>query len=425
MNVETPTAPPVRRHLVPRLLRDRPFRRFWTAETVSLVGDEISAIALPLVAVLALGAGSAQMGYLYAATLVPNLLFSMLAGAWVDRYPHKGRIMIVTDLGRAALLLVVPIAFLFGLGSLPLLYVVAFGTGTLAVLFSVSYNTLYVSLVPPKDFIEASSLLNGSRAMAFVAGPSVGGVLVQVITAPLALLADAVSYVVSALFLSRIRPEEPPPAEGKGLGLGEGLRYIVRNPVLRLTLLGATTLNLFNYMFAALFVLYVTTRLGLSPAVLGVVIGAGAAGALIGAAVTTRVNRRLGVGRTLVLSFLLFPGPLLLVPAAGGPMPVVLGMLFLAEFFCGMGLMMLDITLGSVQVAAVADPQRARVAGAQRTINYGIRPVGALIGGFLGEALGVQTTLWVATIGALAGTLWVLPRVVSGLKDMPEPMAAE
>jgi predicted MFS family arabinose efflux permease len=347
----------------------------------------------------------------------------MVAGAWVDRYPHRRRVMIVADVGRALLLAVVPVAFLFGVGSLTLLYVVAFAGGTLAVLFSVAYNTLFVSLVRTDDFIEANSLLNGSRAMAFVAGPSAGGLLVQVLTAPIALVADAVSYVVSAVFLARIRPVEPPPATGRGLGLGEGLRYLARHQVLRLTLLGATTLNLFNYMFHALFVLYVTTRLGISPALLGVIIGAGAAGALIGAGLTARISRRLGVGPTVVMSFLLFPAPLLLVPAAAGPRPVVLGMLFLAEFFSGMGVMILDITLTSVQNAAIPDQVRSRVAGAQRTVNYGIRPVGALIGGFLGATLGIHPTLWLSGIGALAGTLWVLPRAVSGLRGLPEPPA--
>ena len=190
--------------------------------------------------------------------------------------------------------------------------------------------------------------------------------------------------------------------------------------MLRSTLLGTTTLNLFNYMFAALFVLYVSTELGVSPGLLGAVIGAGAFGALLGAAVTGRLARELGIGRTLVLSFVLFPAPLLLVPLAGGPTPLVLGMLFVAEFLSGLGVMMLDITVGSVQTAVIPDALRARVSGAQRTINYGIRPIGALLGGALGANLGVRPTLWIATIGALAGVLWVLPHPVSKLRDLPE-----
>jgi MFS family permease len=412
--------PPATRRWLPRLLRGTPFRRYWSAQTVSLFGDEISALALPLLAVLGLQAGPAQMGYLIAAALIPNLLFSVLAGAWIDRYPHKRRIMIAADIGRAVLLAAVPVAFLLDVLTIEHLYVVAFLSGTLAVLFGVSNSTLFVSLVTKKDYLEANTLLNASRATSFVAGPSAGGILVQTLTAPIALLADAVSYLVSAVLLLKIRPIEPAPSEAKGLGIGRGLRFVARSPVLRSTLLGATTLNLFNYMFAALFVLYVSTELDVSPGLLGAVIGAGAFGALVGAAVTGRLARTLGIGRTLVLSFVLFPAPLLLVPLAGGSTLTVLGMLFVAEFLSGLGVMMLDITNGSVQTAATPDTLRARVSGAQRTINYGIRPIGALLGGTLGAHLGVRPTLWIATIGAIAGVLWVLPAAVRKLRDLPE-----
>jgi MFS family permease len=413
-------APAAVRRWVPRLLRGTAFRRYWSAQTVSLFGDEISTLALPLFAVLGLHAGPAEMGYLIAAGLSPNLLVPVLAGAWIDRFPHKRRIMIIADIGRALLLTAVPVAFLLGALTLEHLYVVAFLSGTLAVLFEVSNSTLFVSLVAKQDYLEANTLLNGSRAASFVAGPSAAGLLVQTVTAPVALLADAASYLASAALLLRIRPAEPPPAQTRGLGIGQGLRFIAGSPVLRATLLGSTTLNLFNYMFAALFVLYVSTRLGVSAGLLGAVIGAGAFGALLGAAVTGRIARRLGIGRTLVLSFLLFPAPLLLVPLAGGPQPALLGMLFAAEFCSGLGVMMLDITAGSVQTAATPDALRARVSGAQRTINYGIRPIGALLGGALGASLGLRPALWIATIGAIAGVLWVLPAPVRGLRDLPE-----
>jgi MFS family permease len=415
-----PAAPPPTRRWLPRLLRETPFRRYWSAQTVSLFGDEISALALPLFAVLGFHAGPAEMGYLIAAALVPNLLFSVLSGAWIDRYPHKRRIMIVADFGRAVLLAAVPVAFLLDVLTLGHLYLVAFLSGTLAVLFGVSNNTLFVSLVSKADYMAANALLNGSRATSFVAGPSAAGILVQTLTAPIALLADAVSYLISGVLLLTIRPTEPAPSAAKGLGIGEGLRFVARSPVLRSTLLGATTLNLFNYMFTELFVLYVSTALDVSPGLLGAVIGAGAFGALTGAAVTGRLARKLGIGPTLVLSFVLFPAPLLLVPLAGGPTPAVLGMLFVAEFVSGFGVMMLDITNGSVQTAATPDAYRARVSGAQRTINYGIRPIGAVLGGTLGAHFGVRPTLWLATIGALAGVLWVLPAAVSKLQDLPE-----
>ncbi|MGX7675092.1 MFS transporter [Plantactinospora sp. DSM 117369] len=420
----TPPAVERRRRWVPELLRQAPFRRYWSAQTVSLFGDQISVLALPLLAVLGTGAGPAEMGYLTAAALIPNLLFSLLLGAWIDRYPEKRRVMILADLGRAVLLAAVPVAYLFGVLSLGQLYVVAFLTGTLAVLFEVAHSTLFVSLVPRKDYVDAAALTNGSRAMSYVAGPSAGGILVQTLTAPVALLVDAVTYLVSALFLARIgptRPTEPSSDGGVVLGIRQGLRFVVRSPILRSLLLGTTTLNLFNYMFTALFVLYASTELGLSPGMLGLVIGAGSVGALLGAAVTGRLVRRLGIGRTVLVSFVLFPAPLVLVPLAGGPTPAVLAALFVAEFLCGLGVMMLDITVGSLQTAVIPEMLLARVTGAKRTVNYGIRPIGAALGGNLGAVLGVRPTLWIATVGALAGLLWVLPTAIPKLRHLPEP----
>ncbi|MFV2113973.1 MFS transporter [Micromonospora sp. LOL_025] len=411
---------PARRGPLPRLLRERVFRRYWSAQTVSYFGDEISTLALPLLAVLVFDATAAEMGYLTAAALAPNLLLPLLAGAWVDRYPHKRRVMILTDLGRALLLVAVPVAHLLGVLTMAQLYAAAFAVGTLAVFFEVARGPLFVSIVARPDYVDANTLINGSRAMSLVAGPSIGGVLVQVLTAPIALVVDALSYVVSASFLGRIRPTEPAPARGGGLALGAGLGFIARTPMMRAILLGTTTVNLFNFMFIALFVLYATQELHLAPGLLGAVLGAGAVGGLIGATVTGRLVRRFGVGPALVASFVLFPAPLLLVPLAGGPTPLVLGMLFGAEFLSAVGVMMLDIVGGSVQTALTPQALLARVTGARRTVNYGIRPIGALLGGALGTTLGVRPALWIATAGALAGVLWVVFSPVRHLRGLPE-----
>jgi predicted MFS family arabinose efflux permease len=202
--------------------------------------------------------------------------------------------------------------------------------------------------------------------------------------------------------------------------MAAGVRYLARSAVLRAILLGATTLNLFNYMFAALFVLYVTTELDVSPGVLGLIIGAGAFGGLLGAAVTGPVSRRIGIGPTVILGFVVFPAPLILVPLAGGPQPLVLALLFTAEFFSALGVMVLDIAAGSVQIAATPQTMLALVSGFKRTVNYGIRPVGALIGGVLGAAIGVRSGLWIATLGALLGVFWVVVSPLRTMRKLPE-----
>jgi MFS family permease len=412
-------APP-RRPRTPRLLQQTAFRRYWSAQTVSLFGDQITILAVPLLAVLAIGAGPAEMGYLTAASLLPNLFFSLPAGAWVDRYPRRRQLMIIADLGRAGLLLAVPLLWWADALTLPLLCVVAFLIGILSVFFEVAHNSLFAALVQRPDYVDANSLTNGSRAMSYVAGPSIGGVLVQALTAPVALVADVLTYLASAVFLTRIRVTEPPVPSGPGRGMAAGVRYLARSAVLRAILLGTTTLNLFNYMFAALFLLYVTTELDVSPGMLGLIIGAGAFGGLLGAAVTGPVSRRIGIGPAVILSFIAFPAPLILVPLAGGPQPLMLTLLFTAEFVSALGVMVLDIAAGSVQIAATPQTMLAVVNGFKRTVNYGIRPIGALIGGGLGAAIGVHPALWIATLGALLGVFWVAFSPLSTMRNLPE-----
>jgi MFS family permease len=410
-----------RRRLVPELLRrNRPFRVFWVAESVSLVGDQISFLALPLAAVLTLGAGPAQMGYLTAANLAPSLLFSLHAGAWADRRGQRRRLMIAADLGRAALLASIPAAYALDLLSMAQMYVVAFLVGTLSVLFWVSYNTLFVSLLDRDDYTAGGSLLNGSRAVSFMAGPSIGGLLVQALTAPLAIVADAVSFVASAAFLRGIDPVEAAPDATAHGGVLAGIRFIAHDPIMRASLAATATINLFNFMFFALVILFATRSLHVSPGTLGLVLGAGAVGGLLGSLITGRVQRRIGIGPAFTLGCVLFPAPLVLVPLAGGGRPLVLALLFLAEFGSGIGVMILDITGGVISAALVPDRLRSRVAGAYMVVNYGVRPLGSLAGGLLGSGIGLRPALWVGTVGAIAGALWLLPSPVLSLRELPD-----
>ena len=410
------------RRLLPALLRENvPFRHFWTGQTISLLGDQISLIALPLVAVLTLDAGPAEMGYLTAANLIPNLLFSVHAGAWIDRRAGRRRVMIAADLGRAALLVSVPLAAAFDLLTMAQLYVVAFGVGSLTVLFWVSYNAIFAALLPRDDYMTGSALLNGSRAVSFMAGTSAGGLLVQALTAPVALLADAVSFVFSAGFLRASDATEPDPEPGVAGNVTAGLSFLARNPIMRADVAATATINLFNFMFFALMILYATRDLHVSPAALGLVLGSAAIGSVIGSLVTGPIQRRIGVGPAFALGCFLFPAPLVLVPLAGGSHLQVLVMLFLAEFGSGLGVMILDITAGAISAALVPEGLRSRVAGAFMVVNYGVRPVGSLAGGALGTWLGLRPALWIATVGAISGVLWLLPSPVMRLRELPDP----
>jgi MFS family permease len=381
--------------MVPALLRGRVFRRYWSASTISMFGDQVSGVALPLAAVLALHAGAAQMGYLTALEWLPSLLFGLPAGAWVDRRGRRRRTMIAADLGRAALFASVPVCYALHALTLAQLFAVTFGAGTLSILFTVSDGTLFVSIVAPERYMDAQSLIYGSRALSFAGGPSLGGVLVQLLSAPFAVAADALSFVGSAFFLGRIRPAEPPASDGDGT-VTAGARFIARSGLVRASLIAAATLNFFYVMFAALYLLYAVRVLHIRPG-------------LVGALVTKRVAARIGTGWAYAAGCLLYTAPLVLWPLAHGTMPLVLAMLFAAEFVSGFGLMVLDITIGAIFAAIIPDTLRSRVTGAFQAVNYGTRPLGALLGGLLGSVLGLRPALWVATLGGVAGFALLLP----------------
>ncbi|XUM00145.1 MFS transporter [Streptomyces venezuelae ATCC 10712] len=404
---------------VPALLRERTFRRYWTGQTISLAGDQISLIAIPLAAVLALGADAAAMGLLKTAELLPALLLNLPLGAWADRQANRRRAMIAADIGRAALVLTLPVAYAMDALTLGQLYAVAFGIGALTVLFEVCNTTLFVALVPTDQYVRANSLVNGSRSMAWLAGPGIGGLLVQFLTAPFALVADAVTYLVSAGYLARIKPAEPAPAPVAKGHFTEGLRWVVRERSMRALFAASGTVQFFNLMFHTLFVLYATTELGIDAGLLGLLLAAGAVGGLLGAMASGAVVRRIGIGRSLVAGFLGFTAPLLLVPLADGPLPLVAGVLFVAEFLSCLGVMIVDVAAGSFQMAVIPDAVRARVMGAFRTLNYGFRPLGAFAGGLLGTAVGLRPTLWIATVGAVLAVLWLLPSPLARMRELP------
>jgi predicted MFS family arabinose efflux permease len=410
----------------PPLLRQPEFLKLWAAQSISQLGDQITLLALPLVAVLTLDASAAQMGFLVAAELLPHLFFSLVAGVWIERTQRRRHLMILADVARALLLASVPLAAAFDVLSFPQVYAVAFAAGTFAVVFDVSWSTLFVSIVPRRDFVDANSKLSLSRSVSFVTGPSVAGFLVQVLTAPVTLLLDAFSYLGSALFLSRIRAKEPAVEhDGNGIlrSLRDGMRFVLGDELIRADLACAATINLFNFVFHAIFVLYATKELGVAPGTLGVALGAGAVGGILGALIAPRLERAIGIGPSILVGSVLFPAPLVLVPLASGS-ELTLGLLLgTAEFFSSVGVMIFDVSAASMTFLRTPDRIRARTAGTFRFVNYGIRPIGALLGGALGTAIGLQTTLWIGVLGALAGVVWLLASPIPRLREAPAEAA--
>ena len=410
---------------------NRNFRRLWTGDLISQFGNRVSELALPLIAVVTLAATPAQVGLLTAAVWAPNLL-GVLAGSWVDRQPHRRPILIGADLLQAAALVSLPVAYWFGMVTLAQLFAVALLSGAGQVLSMAAYQSFFVTLVDRDRYVEANSKLSISRSASFVGGPALGGYLVQVLSAPVAVLADALSFLASAFFLARIPATRAPVRAERPSFLTDvrdGLRYVLRHPYLRSALGCVTTVNFFTFAAQALAVLFASRTLGLPPGVFGLAFGLGAVGGFLGAVLAPRLSRRYGVGRVVLAGSILFPAPIAVMALAGGPHWLAATIIAGGEALSSAGLMLFDINLNAVQTAVTADAMRSRVAGVFGTINYGARPLGAVVGGLLGSWLGVRPTLLIAAAGGTLCFLWLLPSPIPRVRtlsdiDHPDPAPA-
>jgi MFS family permease len=398
------------------------FRRLWTGDLISQFGNRVSELALPLIAVVTLAATPAQVGLLTAAVWAPNLL-GVLAGSWVDRQPHRRPILIGADLLQAAALLSLPVAYWFGMVTLAQLFAVALLSGAGQVLSMAAYQSFFVTLVDRDHYVDANSKLSISRSASFVGGPALGGYLVQVLSAPVAVLADALSFLASAFFLARIPATRAPVRAERPSFLTDvrdGLRYVLRHPYLRSALGCVTTVNFFTFAAQALAVLFASRTLGLPPGVFGLAFGLGAVGGFLGAVLAPRLSRRYGVGRVLLAGSILFPSPIAVMALAGGPHWLAATIIAAGEALSSAGVMLFDINLNAVQTAVTADAMRSRVAGVFGTINYGARPLGAVVGGLLGSWLGVRPTLLIAAAGGTLCFLWLLPSPIPRTRALAE-----
>jgi MFS family permease len=407
----------------PSLWRDRRFLRFWSGQTVSQFGDRITELAMPLIAATTLHASAAQVSWLTALIWTPNLA-ALVLGAWVDQRPRKRRLMVAADLARALVLLSLPVAYAAGAVTMTQLYAVALLTGTAAVLFNTSYPSFFAHLVPRASYLDANGKLETSRSASYVAGPATAGVLVQALSAPVAVVADAASFLASAFLIGRIRGAEPQrPGPGPPLlpRVRQGMAYIARHPVLRVTLCCATTVNFFTFVASTgLVVLFATRMLHLSPGAIGLAFATGATGSVLGAVLAPRLSRWWGVGPSIAAGAVLFPAPIAIAAVAGGPLWLRFGPLALSEFVAGIGLMLFDINLNSLQTAVIDDGIRSRVSGAYSTVNYGVRPVGAIVGGVLATTIGLRPTLLLAAAGGALSVLWLVFAPVARIRTLDQ-----
>ncbi len=400
------------------IAQHRDFASFWAAQAISTIGTQFTALALPLLAALSLGATPMAFGVLAAAAGFPHLLFGLFAGVWVDRLRRRP-VLIAADLGRATLLAIVPIAAWLGALRIELLIAIAFLVETLTVFFDIAYLAYVPTLVSRDKLVEANSRLEATASGAQVIGPAAGGALVRLLGAPLAVLVDALSYLVSAAFLWRIHmPEAPaqrPDAAGIRTEIGQGLHAVWTSPVLRALVLSSTVMNLAGFLFLSIYVLYMTRDLGLGADAVGLVFAAGGVGALLGSVGAGPARSRWGVGRVLLGSQLLFGLFGMLVPLAvvfpDAALPLVVG----AELLQWVMVLIFSVNAVSLRQAITPDRLLGRVNGTMRFIVWGSRPIGSLLGGYLGGRIGLPATLAVGAFGML---LAFVPLLASPLPRM-------
>lgn len=404
------------------LWRDREFLKVWTGSTISALGSRVSDLAIPLTAVLVLGAGAAEMGLLRAAENAPFIVLGLLAGVIVDRFRRRP-ILIASDLGAALLLVSIPAAAVLGVLRIEQLYVVGFLVGGLGVVAAVADQSLLPTLVGRARLVEGNAKFRMSGSVTDVVGPSLGGFLVQLFTAPVAIVVDAVSFLVSATFLglARVGEAAPRPREQRAgivREVGEGLGLVMGDRVIRTIMLTGATHNLFsNGMLVALYVLYATRELGLSPAALGIVFAAGGPGAILGSVLAGRAARAFGMGATLGLMQLLTGMARLMVPLAAGVFAIPV--LMLGEFILGFARAVFNVNQLSLRQAATPDHLQGRMNASIRFLMWWITPIGALVGGVLGEAIGLWPTLLIAALGTVLASLWLLPSWLRTVREEP------
>ncbi|MGV9771705.1 MFS transporter [Streptosporangium sp. NPDC003464] len=406
----------------PSLFRHRNFMLLFGADTVSQLGTQISMLALPLVAVLALEASEFETGLLVAAETAAFLLVGLPAGVWVDRMRRR-RILITADVVRGALLASVPIAWWLDALSLPQLYVVALGMGLATVFFDIAYQSYLPSLVGRDQLMDGNAKLEIVRSAAGVAGPSVGGGLVQVLTAPVAVLADAVSFLGSALFLWRIDATEqtPDPAGRQGLlkEIGEGLRYVATHRILRMISASTATANFTSGMMAAVEMIFLTRVVGLAPGAIGLLFSAAALGGLTGAAIVGTVSRRVGTARIIWLSVLATAPFMLLVPLSGPGWKTSL--FAVGMFMHGVGVVLYNVSQVSFRQGVTPEHMLGRMNATMRFVVWGTLPLGGLAGGVLGELFGARATLWISVVLALLAVVPLLLSPLRTMRDLPAP----
>jgi predicted MFS family arabinose efflux permease len=403
------------------LWRHRDFMLLWGGETVSQAGTQVSLLALPLVAVTTLAVTPFQMGLLASAETLAFLLVGLPAGAWLDRMRRRP-VMLTADVVRGVLLLSVPLAWWAGVLTFAQLVVVALLVGLATVFFDVAYQSYLPSLIGRTALVDGNGKLESTRSLAQIGGPAMGGGLVQLLGATTAVVVDSVSYFLSALALGviRTREPEPEPAEHPRLRsqIAEGLRFVLRHPLLRPITACTGTSNFFSGVGFAVEMIFMVRILGLSAGAIGLLLTGGGIGGVLGAVTTLWWTRRVGQARTIwLVGVLTFPAAVLVPLAEPGWR---ISLIFISGLFVGYGVVVYNVAQVSFRQAITPDRLLGRMNASVRFLVWGTLPLGGFVGGVLGEWIGIRETLWVAATGQVLALLWVIASPLRTMRDLPQ-----
>jgi MFS family permease len=414
------------------LLRHPDFLKLWTAETISVFGSAITQLALPLIAATTLNVTPFEFGLLTTIEFLPFILFSLPAGVWVDRLRRRP-ILIAGDLGRALAIASIPVAFYFDALTIWQLYIVGFINGILTVFFDVAYQSYLPSVVERDQLVDGNSKLEITRSASQILGPGLAGILIGFFRAPFAMILDAVSYFVSALFLTWIRRPEPPivahdevasgPKPSMRQEISVGLRYVTGHRWLRNIAATTGTSNLFSNVVNAILILYLVDERGLGPEAIGFAFSVASIGFLVGALTTNRLTARVGVGRMLVASSIGFSVSNL--PIAFAPDALIWPALAISGLIGGFCSTAWNINQVSLRQAITPTRMQGKMNATMRFIVWGTIPLGAILGGALGGIIGLHETIIVGAIGGLLAFIPVTLSSVRHIVTMPEPVDDE
>lgn len=406
------------------LRRNSAFMTLWTGESISLIGSSVTTLALPLTAIMLLHASPWQLGALIAVKSAASALASLFVGVLSDRVRRRP-LLIIADIGQAVLLVAIPLALVLGQLRIEVLYVVAALVGAFAALFSTAYQAYLPSIVPADDLVAANGRLEGSRVFAQVIGPGLAGALIQVLRAPFALLVDAASFLVSALSIGLIRTVEVRQVRlaarsNLWCDIGQGLRHIFGQPLLRAELIVVVIFNFFAPMLNAQLALFAIRDLGLTPLLLGLGIIVASVCGVLASLVTGAISKRLGVGPTIVLATLLISLGWLIVPTLQRSWEFALPSLALGAAIGTTGDVLFNINSATLVQVLTPDHLRGRVGASMRVFILGGQPIGALVGGAIGVAFGVRVALLCAGCGFLLGCAAAFFSPIRALRQLPQ-----